>query len=174
MTENSELSYLDEEYEENVSLSYDYVEKSLKEIQDISDNINNKLGLLIGFDFTFIRFFISSLPDRDFFFNSLPCNSCLLLKILAYIFSTLSIVICCIGLRRNTEYYIIPPNLLIDECDKSSSTGLKLAIINTWTTKLDNFIKLAEHKKELFNYSIILFMLSGLMFIISEIINFIF
>ena len=170
MTETSEPSHISDEYEANMSLIYDYVEKSIKEMQDLSNNTNTKLGLLIGFNLTFIRFFIATLPGNFDFASSLPCNSCLFLKITACIFSILSIIFCFKGLYSNTEYFIIPPNLLIDECEKSSSTGLKLAIIKTWDAKLEKFIKLAEHKKKLFNYSIIFLILSGFMAILDEII----
>ena len=91
MTKNPELTSIDEQYEANVSLIYDYVEKSIKEIQDISDNTNTKLGLLIGFNLTFIRFFLSELPDNICDLDLLPCNSCWLLKIKDAIEQTISI-----------------------------------------------------------------------------------
>ena len=63
---------------------------------------------------------------------------------------------------------------MIDECDRATIAGLKLAIIKTQTTKLECFIKLAERKKKFFNYSMILFILSGLTAVVDEIINFVF
>ncbi len=174
MTENLEPPPIDDEYEANVSLTYDYVAKSIKEIQDVSDSINNKFLLLATFNLTYVRFFLSGLPELDNYIDSLLCNSCLLLKILAYIFSACSIVFCFIGLYSNTEYFIITPDLLIDECDRTTTIGLKLAIINTQTKKLESFIKLAEQKKKFFNYSMILFMVSGLMAIMDIFIDFVF
>ncbi len=41
MIENFELpAELDEEYEANIALSYEYIDKSIKEIQDISNQTN--------------------------------------------------------------------------------------------------------------------------------------
>ena len=110
---------LDQEYEANVASSYEYIEKSIKEIQDTSNHTNTQLGLLIGFNFTFIRFFLSELPDNSIAINSWFCNYCLILKLSAYLFSGMSIFCCFRGLYRNIEYFIIPPNILIDGCSKS-------------------------------------------------------
>jgi hypothetical protein len=174
MIENSEPPSIDDAYEQNVSLTYDYVEKSIKEIQDVSDNVNNKFLLLATFNLTYIRFFLSDLPQIKNYINSLPCNSCLWLKILAYIFSAGSIFYCFVGLYSTTEYFIISPKLLITECDRTTYIGLKLAIIETQTDKLESFIKLAERKKKIFNYSMILVVLSALMAAMDISIDFIF
>ncbi len=174
MTENLEPPPIDDNYEANVSLTYDYVEKSINEVQDVSDNVNNKFLLLATFNLTYIRFFLSGLPELNNYINSLPCNSCLLLKILTYVFSACSIVSCFVGLYSTTEYFIISPKLLITECDRTTSIGLKLAIIENQTDKLESFIKLSERKKKFFNYAMILFVLSGLMALIDILIDFIF
>ncbi|MEL6912318.1 MAG: hypothetical protein AAFO85_19270 [Cyanobacteria bacterium J06598_4] len=138
---------LDEEYEANVALSYEYIEKSIKEIQDISSQTNTQLGLLIGFNFTFVRFFLTELPDSSVAINSWFCYSCLILKILAYLFSGISIFCCFRGLYRNIDYYIIRPSILIEQCKESSTTELKLGIINTWDKKLQQFIQLTKKKR---------------------------
>ena len=163
---------IDEEYEANVALSYEYIEKSIKEIQDISNQTNTQLGLLIGFNFTFIRFFISELPDNSIAVNTLFCHSCLILKVFAYLFSGISIFCCFRGLYRNIEYFIIPPNIFISECRESSTTGLKLGIIKTWNKKLKQFIQLTEQKKLLFNRSIFFLAVSGSLAILDYTIDF--
>ena len=163
MTEVSNLSPDDRDYDANLSLSYEYVEKSLQEVQDINNNINAQLGLLIGFDFTFIRFFINGLPNRiNINDSSLYCNSCLLFKIIAYSFSVASIILCLWGLYKTVKYYIIPPNLLIENCDRVSNQELKLAIIDTWKDKLKDFKDLTQQKKRILNRSILLLVISGL------------
>ncbi|MEL6439816.1 MAG: hypothetical protein AAFQ80_11250 [Cyanobacteria bacterium J06621_8] len=173
MTENLEPSPIDD-YEANVSLTYDYIEKSIKEIQDTSNNINNKFLLLATFNLTYIRFFLSGLPKAGNHINYIDFSSYdfyLFLKIIAYVFSVCSIALCFVGLYSNTEYFLIPPKLLVNECDRTSIIGLKLAIIETQTEKIESFITLAEQKKKFFNYSMILFMLSALMAIITILIN---
>lgn len=162
------------DYDDNIALSYDYVEKSLKEVQDINNNTNTQLGLLIGFNFTFIRFFINELPDRIINDDYLACNSCLLLKIFAYSLSIISILFCFSGLYKTIKYYIVPPNLLIENCDQVPPQELKLAIIDTFQEKLQYFKELIKHKKIILNRSIILLLMSGLMAAIDEIIAYIF
>ena len=174
MTDIPESSSIDEEYKTNVDLSYDYIEKSIKEIQSKSNNTNTELGLLIGFNLTFIRFFIGELPGKIYDLDFLPCNSCLILKIFAYIFAVASIICCLLGLYTRTKYFIIPPNILVNNCDEVSSVEFKLAIMETWQAKLNNFLKLAKKKKVLFNYSIFFLVLSGLMAAIDGIIAYVF
>lgn len=174
MTNLANLDPADDEYKINVDLSYEYIEKSIQEVQDISNHTNSQLGLLIGFNFTFIRFFISELPDQISQLESLPCNSCLLLKILAYVFAIASIISCFFGLYTKIKYYIISPNDLIESCDQIDNLELKLAIIDTWQEKLNEFIKLAKQKKQLFNYSIIFLIISGMIAILDEMISTIF
>lgn len=168
MIEDFELpDNLDQEYEANVALSYEYIEKSIQEIQDISNYTNTQLGLLIGFNFTFMRFFLSDLPDNSVTINSWFCYSCLILKLSTYIVSGVSIFCSFKGLYKNIEYYIIPPNILINECRESSTTGLKLGILNTWNKKLEQFIQLTKQKKELLNLSIRFLGASGSLAIID-------
>ncbi|MEM8723772.1 MAG: hypothetical protein AAGE84_31590 [Cyanobacteria bacterium P01_G01_bin.39] len=161
MTDFNLNDEFDKEYEANITLCYEYIEKSLKEMQDLSNHTNTQLGLLIGFNFTFIRFFISVLPDNSIPIDSLPCNSCLLLKLLAYLLAAISIFCCFRGLYRSIEYFVIPANLLIDKCSESSTIGLKRGILRTWNKKLEQFVKLNKQKKELLNKSIILIAILG-------------
>lgn len=174
MSDRPPASSTDEEYKTNVELSYEYVEKSIGEIQDISNHTNTQLGLLIGFNFTYIRFFLSELPASSKHIDSLPCNSCSILKILAYIFSIASIIAAFIGLYRSIQYTIITPKQLIENCKNVANVEFKLAIINTFQKKLEEFIKLAEQKKYFFNSSVGLLCLSGLMAILDRIIASIF
>ena len=162
MTENSESNLDDREYETNITLSYEYVEKSIQEVKDIINNTNTQLGVLIGFNFTFIRFFINDLPNRIVSYHGLFCNSCILFKILAYGFSFVSIILGLIGLYQTVELKIIKPNSLINECDQVFNWELKLAIIDKCQQKLEDFEKLNKLKKKLLNYSIILLGISGL------------
>lgn len=169
MTKNAEYS-LEKEYKDNLALSYEYIEKSLKEVQDINNNINTQLGLLIGSNLTFIRFFLSDLPGRNIESNFLPCNSCLILKVLAFGFAIASISWCLFGLYKTIKFYIIPPKLLIENCDRVSPQELKLAIIDTWQDKLESFQISNSYKKQLFNRSIFLLLLSGVMIILDKIV----
>ncbi len=100
----------------------------------------------------------------------MPCNYCLLFKVLAYGFSISSIVLSFVGLYETIDLKIIKPGRLIEECDRVPNWELKLAIIDKWEDKLANFEKLNKLKKKLFNFSIILLLSSGLMAAINKII----
>ena len=168
MSEDLESIISDRDYQDNIALSYEYIEKSIKEVQDIIDRTNTQLGLLIGFNFTFIRFFIADLPGK-IINNSLPCNSCLLFKMLAYGFSFSSITLSLIGLSQYyIELKIVSPHVLIESSTKVSNEELKLAIIDVWETKLKELSKLANSRKQQFNRSIILLLISGSMAIFSK------
>lgn len=160
MEDSSQSSPIDQEYKTNVDLSYDYIEKSIKEIQDRSNSINTELGLLIGFNLTFIRFFISELPDKVYSLGFLPYDYCLKLRLFAYIFAIASIACCFWGLYTRAKYLILPPNLLIEKCDEVPYLEFKLAIMKTWQDKFNSFITLTNKKKNLFNCSLFLFVLS--------------
>ncbi|MGL6341160.1 MAG: hypothetical protein ACRC80_18720 [Waterburya sp.] len=174
MAETPESHSLDEDHKNNIALnialSYEYTEKSIKEVQDASNYINTQLGLLIGFNLTFIRFFINNLPNRIVYSDCLPCNSCWLFKILAYCFSGASIILCLWGLYKTIDYNIIKPDILVQNCEHVSNVEFQLAIIDTWQEKLNEFIKLAKQKKDFLNYSIILLGLSGFIAILDTII----
>ncbi len=145
----------DQDYVANVSLSYEYYEKSLQELRDTSNTTNTQLGLLIGFNLTFIRFFLNELPDNSHLIGCLHCHSCLVLKLLAYLFAGASIFLCFRGLYISTgEYLVIPPDILLSQCDRTSNTAFKLGIIKTWQEKLKDFLDLSKQKKKLLKLSI--------------------
>jgi len=169
MEDIPESSSIEQEYKANVDLSYDYYEKSIKELQSRSKDINTEFGLLISFNLTFIRFFIFELPNRIYNLDFLPCNSCLILKILAYISAFISIICCLLGLYIRTSYFIIPQHLLIDNCEEVPSLDFKLAILKTWKDKLESFLASTRKKKVLLNYSLFLFLFSGLIAAIDSI-----
>lgn len=160
-------------YENNIDISYDYIEKSLKEVQDINNHTNTQIGVLIGFNFTFIRFFLNELPS-SLIDGNLACYSCLILKLLAYSFSFASILFCFFALYQNIIYGIIKPDVLLKNCDRVSHWELKLAIMDTWQEKLEKCLELTESKKQLFNQAIALILVSGLMVVLDEFIAFIF
>ena len=132
---------------------------------------NTQLGVLIGFNFTFVRFFISEISGKVTIVDSFPCNSCLWFKILAYLFSFASIILSFIGLYQTIEWEIIEPDFLIKESDRIFNWELKLAIINSWQDKLNDFKQLLDIKKRLFNYSIVCLVVSVSLTIYNRFIN---
>ena len=158
------------DYPKNVALSYEYTEKSIKEVQDSINNTSTQLGLLIGFNFTFVRFFLSELPNTVIDNSCLFCNYLILLKYSAYGFAIVSIVISLFGLYQTIEFAIINPDALCDRCNKVSHDKLQLGILYLWQNKLNKLQELASTKKTRFNFSIACLIFSGLIAMIEEII----
>ncbi len=157
----------DAEYQANVTLSYEYLEKSIKEIQDITNNANTQSGLLVGFNFTFIRFFLNGLPsDLSAVSTPLECLRFILL-FAAYFASGISIVCCFSALSVSTEFLIVPPERLLQECNLTSNTALKLGIIQAWQQKLKQFIRLQKKKKRLLNTAIRFLIVSAIIAVID-------
>ncbi|MEM8672938.1 MAG: hypothetical protein AAGF83_03540 [Cyanobacteria bacterium P01_G01_bin.67] len=100
MTNISNTPSVSQDYKANLQLSYDYLEKSIKEIQDVINNTNSQSGILVGFNLTFIRFFINELPGKIIVAEDLFCHSCLLLKILTYGLAISSIIFALLGLYQ--------------------------------------------------------------------------
>ena len=142
-----------ETYNSNITLSYEYVEKTIAHVRNNIDVLNNRLALLIGFNASLIRF-SPGLPDRSLknsicvneTVSSLSCNSCLLFKVLCCAFLTISIAICLWGLSPEKTKDIIPPKELIDKASLNSEINFKLAIITTWDTILKNLYKVKDKK----------------------------
>ncbi len=174
MTEDIDSIISDEEYERNVSLSYKYLEKSIKEVQDLINNTNTQLGVLIGFNFTFMKFFINETLDKVTSLGNLSCNSCLWFPRLAYFFSFVSIILCFISLYQTIEWEILDSNFLIKESPRLVNWELRITIIESWHKKLNNFTRLADLKKQLLNYSIICLVISFLLTIYNRFISSIF
>ena len=164
---------MNQDYNKNITLSYEYVEKSLKEIQDIINNRNTQLGLIIGFNFTFIRFFINELP-RNRIDDNLIYYSSVTLQIFSYLFAFSSILFCFLGLYKNVDLLIISPDKLVNVSGFLSEIDLREAILDTWNDKLEKLIEINEQKKKILNRSIICLVFSGLMVIFDRLINAVF
>lgn len=63
---------------------------------------------------------------------------------------------------------IIPPNLLIENCDRVPNQELRLAIIDVWQDKLKLLVEVAQERKDILKRSITLLLISGTMAILSK------
>ncbi|MEO8890491.1 MAG: hypothetical protein ABI417_02980 [Coleofasciculaceae cyanobacterium] len=154
-----------EAYKANIALSYEYLNKSVTEIKSNIDNINTKLGLIVGFNATFIRF-SSGLPDQTANLASgvddyLVCYSCLILKIFFCIFLSLSIGTATWGLFPVKAITTLTPKQLLENANRASENDYKLSIIYFWEKIMPDLLKIREKKSTRLRYSIVLFAVSA-------------
>jgi hypothetical protein len=150
------------DYESNIALTYEYLEKSITAAKSNIDSINTRLGLLIGFSATLIRF-SSGLPDKlsvDFYSlkgELLGCNSCLLLQVLCCIFLVISIIVSLWGLSPITVKTNLTPQQLLENAGLASKNDYKLAIIHFWEKILPKIMEVVEKKSSRLRCAIVLF-----------------
>ncbi len=151
----------DEAYKANIALSYEYLNKSVTEIKSNIDSINTKLGLIVGFNATFIRF-SSGLPNQTANLasgvdNYLVCYSCLILKIFFCIFLSLSMGIAVWGLFPVKVITTLTPTQLLEKAKLASENDYKLAIIYLWEKIMPDLLKIRDEKSTRLRWSLVLF-----------------
>lgn len=150
-----------EAYKANIALSYEYLNKSVTEVKSNIDSINTRLGLIVGFDATFIRF-SSGLPDQTATLasvadNFLVCYSCLILKILFCICLSISLGIAVWGLFPVKVSTTLTPKQLLNNANLASENDYKLAIIYFWDKIIPELLKIRDKKSTRLRYAIGLF-----------------
>jgi hypothetical protein len=158
-THQESPSYND--YKANIALSYEYLDKSVTEVKSNIDSINTRLGLIVGFDATFIRF-SSGLPDKTATIASvaddfLACYSCLILKIIFCVCLSISIGVAVWGLFPVKVSTTLTPKQLLDNASLASENDYKLAIIYFWSKIIPELLKVRDKKSSRLRYAIGLF-----------------
>ncbi|MGB5595364.1 MAG: hypothetical protein WBM32_12745 [Crocosphaera sp.] len=169
-------------YDDNIALIYDYVEKSLDILGKNISDVTNKLGLLAGIEVTLMRFFLADLPSPSFSdmmsnnIKILPCYSCFILKILAYIFIITSIIICLWeGYLTQPIRLVIPPKQLLEQAKEGTITQYKEAIINNiWKYSLEEANQLLGRRSKALRKAIISLFMSMIFAGLGIIIHFVF
>jgi hypothetical protein len=150
------------DYESNIALTYEYLEKSITTAKSNIDSINTRLGLLIGFNATLIRF-SSGLPDKSSvnFYSlqgePLGCNSCLILQVICCIFLVISIIVSLWGLSPITVKTTLTPQQLLKNAGLAAKNDYKLAIIYFWEKILPEIMKVVDKKSSRLRCAIVLF-----------------
>lgn len=139
-------------FDSKISLIYENVEKSITAMRSNLDALNTKLGVLIGFNATLIRF-SPDLPDKGTI-ASMPCYSCLDLKVLSCIFLSVSIGICLWGLFPESIPSLLQPKRLLEEATKGSKDDYQEAIIKFWDEELQNLNRISQKKTNRFKCAI--------------------
>lgn len=142
-----------------IALIYENVEKSIIAIRSNLDALNTKLGLLIGFNATLIRF-SPGLPDKGSV-ASMPCYSCLGFKVLSCILLSVSIGICLWGLSPESIPAILKPKRLLEEASKGSKEDYQVAIIDFWDKELQNLYEIKQKKLNRLKWAIKFFGLAA-------------
>ncbi len=177
MTESEQLTEIKELIEKNnqhieerldhLETKTDDISQKLKEFDILRKNISdvtNKLGLLAGVEVTLIRFFLADLPSLSYSdmmsknITILPCYSCFIIKILAYISIIISITICLWqGYLTKSIPLVIKPEKLLIQAKKGTITQYKEAIINNiWKYSIHEATKLLDIRSKALRQAITL------------------
>jgi hypothetical protein len=170
---HSKGSTFNDNSDSKIPLIYEYVEKSIIAIRSNLDGLNTKLGLLIGFNATLIRF-SPGLPDKGSV-ASMSCYSCLVFKVLSCVFLSFSIGICLWGLSPESVPAFLKPKRLLEEAIKGSKEDYQIAIIDFWDEEMEELYKIKEKKSKRLKLAIKFFglaaWLSGLDIIITSLMS---
>jgi hypothetical protein len=161
LSSTQQESPTDESCKANIALSYEYLNRSVTEVKSNIDSIHTRLGLIVGFDATFIKL-SSDLPDQTATLasigdNHLVCYSCLILKILFFICLSISLGIALWGLFPIKVSTNLTPTQLLDKVEVASENEYKLAIIHFWGKIIPEILRIRDEKSKRLRYSIMLF-----------------
>ena len=171
-----------QDYDHNIALIYDYVEKSIDILRSNLSEVTNNLRLLAAAEVTYIHFFLSDLPSPSFAdmitenIELLPCYSCFIFKTLAYILSITSITICLWkGYSKESIRLVIKPNNLLSQAEKGTITQYKQSIIiNIWKYTIEDLNKFLQIRAKALRQAVITLILSMVCAVLDTIIHFVF
>ena len=143
-----------------IELIYEDSANLLKSVQENINSINTRLGVVIGFNVTSIllssklpgRFpDIALIPLEDF----LPCNSCLLFKVLTYIFLISSLFFSLWGFSPQSKDTFIFPKRQLEKSSSYSGRDFRIAIIEARDEMIIDLMKLVHEKADRLRYALI-------------------
>ncbi|MDJ0735161.1 MAG: hypothetical protein QNJ47_14035 [Nostocaceae cyanobacterium] len=158
----------DNNHKHNIKLIYEYAEQALNKLNSSDSTLNTKLGFILSFDAAFIRF-SSDLPDNSLIVPIsslnifLSCYSCLLLKILTYIFLILSLAFCVYGLKPSARGKIILPEELLEKCVDISEEHYRRSIIENWNESIKELAYVRDKKAKKLKIAVIFLGLAAIL-----------
>ena len=140
----------------NIDLIYNYTEYRLKLTKDSINVLNAKLGAVLAFS-TISIIFLMNLPNQAYLTSpgsQYICYSCLILKVLACCFLSLTIYLSAQGFRPKPGGGMTPPNLLMNENYYDSEENCRLIITKTWIEALQDLEGLRDEKAKIADQAI--------------------
>jgi hypothetical protein len=140
-------------YSKIIALIFENAKESIKDLDSETKSLTTQLASLTGFSAALIKF-AGDLPDRSTILtDSLPCNTCSVLKILSLLLLSISTVLSLSGLlpKGGGEDNIISPIEQVEKCINLSQDEYKLLLIDQYERDIESFNNLKNWKaKRLF------------------------
>ncbi|MEO0947208.1 MAG: hypothetical protein AAFY11_03515 [Cyanobacteria bacterium J06641_5] len=139
----------------NLDLLYDYTNSLLEKLTSDTNNLNTKLGILIGFSATLIRIAVD-LPGRDAT-SHLPCNTCLLLQSFTLGLLIGSILLSASGLLTSAQTAtFVKPSELLENWYYAEPEVCKLFILKGLSKAISGLDEERARKAQRLTWSILL------------------
>jgi hypothetical protein len=152
-------------YTQIIELIFTDAQESIKVLDSRVNILNTQLSAVAGFSAALIKF-AGDLPDQSILIqDSLPCYSCLLLKILGLLLVA-SAYISLIGIlkRPSGEDSIISPNEQVEKCLELTEAEYKLLFIAQYEKNIGSLSILSAWKSQQLT-------LSGKVFVIATVLS---
>ena len=150
----------------NIKLIYEYAEQALKDLDSSSSVLNTKLGAVLGFDVTCLRF-SSDLPAKSCIIQmanidaSLICYSCFLLKIFTCLALLCSLFFGWSGFKAKTTGIIILPEELIEKCIDISEDYYRHSIIKILNQSIQEVASARDETAKKLNRSVFFLLIAA-------------
>lgn len=131
--------------ETNVTLLYDYIEKTYASVNENINRLDTKLGSIVAFDGFFIRS-ISDMPDHRVVTDNLPHYELLMLKCVAYGLVIGSIWVCILGLLPKPVGEIAEPHKLLYGFYKKPLEYTQNYLMKGWVQTIETLKEKAREK----------------------------
>lgn len=133
---------------EIIAMIFENAQESIEDLDGEIKGLNTQLGSITGFSAALIKL-AGDLPDQSIILrDSLPCNSCSILKILSLLLLSVSIVISLIGLlpKNGGEDNIISPTEQVEKCIGLSQDEYRLLFIKQYERAITTLSNLSNWK----------------------------
>lgn len=127
---------------------FENAQKSIEDLDSEIKGLNTQLGSITGFSAALIKL-AGDLPDQSLkMIDSLPCNSCSILKILSLVLLSVSIVISLNGILKKNggEDSIISPTEQFEKCIDLCQNEYKLLFIRLYERDIKTLSNMSNWK----------------------------
>ncbi len=133
----------------NIRLAYEYTESVFKDRDEALNNLNGRLETFLGLGGLLLKL-TASLPG-----NNIDCPTCLILKVIAFVLCTASVIVSATGLTSNPIGTIVKAReLMTDYWYYQSEERCRAYITNTWVAAIEVFDEAAIKKGKRLNLAI--------------------
>jgi hypothetical protein len=151
-----------------LKLIYEDAENSLKILREDINALNIRLGVLLGFNATFIRIAMD-LPAQSP--CSIACYSCLLLKTLTFVSVATSVAFSLWGIHPKPVQVIIFPTIQLEKSCEASEELFRERVIEARDKIIHNLLEVVDTKAERFKLALNLLAVAVILAVIDVLLH---